>query len=236
MPQESVVSARVRLVGTVGSVPRLLGATHAFILLGEDGRGAIIYLPKHLHTPTLGSTVRVMGTLTATERQLELRMKTTDVWMTIATSTPPTSREIDFLAPGAEDAWGLVAATGTVTTVGAKSVILDVDGVDVTVSIPTAAAYRAKRLTKGDSVHVTGLLDPRKEEVTILIRMPNDVVILTHAPNSITAPTTQTKKSGLPDWTPFGAAAGAVAATGGLQRLRTFLRRRKLEAMAGKVG
>lgn len=237
MPNESTVSARVRLVGTVGSVPRLLGATHAFILLGEDGRAAIAYLPKHLHTPRFGSTVRVMGSLTATERQLELRMKATDVWMTIATSTPPRPRDVDFLAPGMEDAWGLVTATGTVKTTGTKSVVIDADGVDVTVNIPTAVGYRAKRLVKGDVIHITGLLDPRKEDPTVLIRVPEDIELMAHAPDTV-APTGagDTKKSGgLPDWTPFGAAAGAVAATGGLQRLRTYLRRRKLEAMAAQT-
>jgi hypothetical protein len=235
MPKESLVGARVRLVGTVGSVPRLLGATHAFILLGEDGRAAIAYLPKHLNTPTLGSTVRVMGTLTATERQLELRMKTSDVWMTIATSTPPRPRTVDFLAPGMEDAWGLVSATGTVKTVGTTSFVMDVDAVDVTVSAPAAAGYRTKRLVVGDRVHVTGLLDPRKETSTVIIRVPEDVELTAHAPDTVKPVSTTSdgkKPGGLPDWSPFGATAGAVAMTGGFQRLRSILKRRKLEAMA----
>jgi hypothetical protein len=235
MSDDSPINARVRLVGTVGSVPRLLGATHAFILLGEDGRAAITYLPKHLHTPTFGSTVRVMGTLTATERQLELRMKTSDVWMTVSTSTPPNARTVDFLAPAAEDAWGLVAVTGTVKMVGTTSFVMDVDAIDVTVSAPSATKYRTKRLTVGDVVHVIGLLDPRKESPTILIRVPEDIALTAHAPESVTPPSSSSHtsdKQGLPDWTPFGAAAGAVAATGGFQRIRTLLKRRKLEALA----
>lgn len=238
MPKESVVGARVRLVGTVGSVPRLLGATHAFILLGEDGRAAIVYLPKHLNTPIFGSTVRAMGTLTATERQLELRMKTSDVWMTIATSTPPQPRAVDFLAPGTEDAWSLVAASGTVKTVGTTSFVMDVDSVDVTVSVPAAAGYRTQRLTPGDAVRIIGILDPRKETATVIVRTPDDIELTAHAPDTVKPVDVSSdgkKPGGLPDWTPFGAAAGAVAATGGLQRVRAILKRRKLEAMAASA-
>jgi hypothetical protein len=232
MPTEPLSSTRVRLVGTVGSVPRLFGATHAFILLGEDGRAAIAYLPKHLNTPRFGSTVRVMGTLTATERQMELRMKTSDVWMTVPTSTPPQPRVMDFLAPATDDAWSLVNVTGTVTNVGTSRILLDVDAVEVTVTIPPVSGYRAKRLNVGDTVRVTGLFDPRKEAPTLMIRVPEDVFLVSHAPQSVTAPE-KPAQSTFPDWSPFGAAAGAVAMTGGVQRLRSYMKRRKLAAMAG---
>lgn len=235
MPSTPTPGTRVRLVGTVGSVPRLLGATHAFILLGEDGRAAITYLPKFLNTPGFGSTVRVMGTLAATERQLELRMKTSDIWMTIATSTPPKPRDTDFLAPGVEDAWALVTTTGTVKRVATKSLVLDADGVDVAVNIPTVAGYRSKRLVPGDVVSVTGLFDPRKEDATILIRVSEDISLVEHAPESIAAPSDEAKGKaggGTRDWLPFGAAAAAAGATGALQRVRGFLKRRRLTTLA----
>ncbi len=233
----STDSARVRLVGSVGSVPRLFGATHAFVLLGEDGRGVITYLPKHLNVPTYGSRVRAMGTLQALDRGLELRMKTSDVWVTLAaSSTAPLPREVDLLAPAAEDGWSLVAAEGTVREVNARSFHLETEGVDIMVAVPAAAGYRTARLVKGDTVRVTGLLDLRKDEPSILIRTPDDIALLTHAEATVKAPTTSTNDHSFPDWVPFGAAAGAVLATGGVKRLHAFWKRRRLETLAAQTG
>lgn len=227
-------SARVRLVGTVGSVPRLFGATHAFVLLGEDGRGVITYLPKHLNEPPFGSLIRAMGTLGATDRGLELRMKTTDVWVTLAaSSTAPEPREADLLAPAAEDAWSLVAAEGIVRDVNTRSFHLETEGVDIVVSVPAAVGYRTARLVKGDTVRVTGVLDLRKDEPAILIRTPEDIALLTHAEASVKTPLSGSASGhSFPDWVPFGAAAGAVLATGGVKRLHAFWKRRRLETLA----
>ncbi|HWR00081.1 MAG TPA: lamin tail domain-containing protein [Candidatus Methylomirabilis sp.] len=235
---------RVRVTGTVGSVPRLLGSTHAFILLGEDGRGVIVYLPKHLNVPPLGATVRVMGTLSSTYKGPELRMKTTDVWQTVirqdtggrvlATPPAPRTRSVELLAPAEEDSWSLVAATGTVKDVKARGFVINVDGLDVQINIPPAVKFRAERLMKGDVVRVTGLLDLRRDNPALLPRTADEIEIVTHAPSSI-APVSEDHGGRMPDWTPFGAAAGAVALTGAAKRLRELLRRRRLEALAAKL-
>ncbi|OGL73446.1 hypothetical protein A3E39_04560 [Candidatus Uhrbacteria bacterium RIFCSPHIGHO2_12_FULL_60_25] len=226
--------ARVRVTGTVGSVERLLGATHAFILLGEDGRGIIVYLPKHLHVPPLGTTVRVMGTLASTYKGPELRMKTTDVWTTVASLPAPRIRSVELLAPGEEDSWSLVAATGTVRDVKARGFVIDVDGLDVQTNIPPAVKFRAERLVKGDVVRVTGLLDLRKDAPALLPRTADEVEIVKHAPSSITS-ASEDHASRFPDWTPFGAAGGAIALTGAAKHLHALLRRRRLEALAAKL-
>ena len=232
MFEDNANGVRVRVTGTVGSVPRLLGATHAFILLGEDGRGVIFYLPKHLNVPPLGGAVRVMGTLTSTYKGPELRMKTTDVWQTVTMAlAPPKTRSVDLLIPGAEDAWSLMTATGTVKEVKARALVLDADGVDVQVNIPPAVKYRPQRLMKGDTVRVTALLDLRRDAPALLPRTPDEIEIVKHAPSSVASVSTD-KKSAFPDWTPFGAAAGAVVLTGAAKRLRELLRRRRLETLA----
>jgi hypothetical protein len=228
-------TVRVRVTGTVGSVDRLLGATHAFILHGADGRGVIVYLPTHLNIPPFGATVRVMGTLTSTYRGPELRMKASDVWMTVATTTPPLPRSVDLLAPGTEDAWSLVEATGTVLTVATRSFTIDADGVEVVVSIPTAVKYRTKRLVKGDVVHVTALLDLRKDNPALLPRTPEEIELIGHAPSTITSPTASTGTASGPDWKPFGAAAGVLAMTGAAKRVNEIWKRRRLAAQAAKA-
>ncbi len=226
--------ARVRVTGTVGSVERLLGATHAFVLLGEDGRGIIVYLPKHLHVPPFGATVRVMGTLTSTYKGPELRMKKTDVWATVAALPAPRTRSVELLAPAEEDSWSLVAATGTVRDVKVRGFVMDVDGLDVQTNIPPAVKFRAERLVKGDVVRVTGLLDLRKDAPALLPRTADEVEIVKHAPSSVTS-ASEDHGTRMPDWTPFGAAGGAIALTGAAKHLHALLRRRKLEALAAKL-
>ncbi|MFA5130021.1 MAG: lamin tail domain-containing protein [Patescibacteria group bacterium] len=229
-------AARVRVSGTVATPSRFFGATHAFILLNEDGRGVIVYLPKHLNVPTLGSSVNVEGTISSTYLGPEIHMKTTDVWMSVATTTAPKPRTVDFLMPSAEDAWSLVTVDGTVTTVGASSVqIVTDDGIDVTIPIPTVVGFRTKRLKKDDRIRVTGLLNIKKDTPTIMPPSADDISIIAYAPNTtetISATSTHAATStGLPNWIPFASAAGAVGATGAGKRLRELIRKRKLKMM-----
>lgn len=229
--------ARVRVTGIVGSVAKLLGASsHTFILENEDGRGLIVYLPPHLNVPAYGSVVSVAGTLNATYRGPELRMKKTDVWMTLADEGTVVPRIVDLLAPGAEDAWSLVSVEGTVRDIKSASFVLGTDeGIDVTIGIPAAAGYRIARLTKQDRIRVTGLLDIRKDHPTIIPRRPEDIELTQHAPESVAAPIEPKPQSRFPDWAPFGAAAGAIAVTGFSKRFREFLKRKKLQMLVEKA-
>ena len=229
--------ARVRVTGIVGSVAKLLGASsHTFILENEDGRGLIVYLPSHLNVPAYGSVVSVAGTLNATYRGPELRMKKTDVWMTLAKEGTVVPRIVDLLAPGAEDAWSLVSVEGTVRDIKSASFVLGTDeGIDVTIGIPAAAGYRIARLTKQDRLRVTGLLDIRKDHPTIIPRRPEDIELIHHAPESIAAPVEPKSQSRFPDWAPFGAAAGAIAVTGFSKRFREFLKRKRLQMLVEKA-
>jgi hypothetical protein len=235
MFNDTANGARVRVSGTVGSVPKLFGASHVFILHNEDGRGVIVYVPAHLHIPPFGSTVRVDGTIAATDYGPQVKMKTTDIWMSVATTTTPQPRTVDLLAPGAEDAWSLVQTSGTVLTVGTSSFTLETeDALTVTVSAPAVAGFRTKRLIKGDTVQVTGLLNIKKQEPTLIIRVPEDVTIRSHAPESLTSPAAASKETDkrFAGWLPLVSAGAAIAATGGVKRLREELKKRKLKKMA----
>lgn len=227
--------ARVRLIGTVASIPRLLGASHTMVLHAEDGRGIIVYLPSHLNLPALGATVMVDGTLSTTYQGPELRMKKTDVWISTTTSTPPVPRAVDFLAPSAEDSWSLVETTGTIATVGTTSFTLQTeDGIDILISVPSVIGFRTKRLVKGDTVHIAGLVNIRKDNPTIIARSPDEITITSHASGTVNPPTTQETKNHVPGWTPFASAGGAIALTGGAKRFREVIRKRKLERLVKK--
>jgi len=231
----SLNEARVRVTGVVASIPKLLGAAHNFILQNEDGRGLIVYLPSHLNVPPLGSTVAVGGTLKATYKGPELRMKKTDIWKTAATSTPPVPRLVDLLAPSTEDAWSLVAVEGTVMEVKSKSFVLETDdGIEVPVNVPTAVGYSASRLAKEDRVRVTGLLDIGKDAPTIIPRTAEEIELLKHAEDTLAAGGAAPERH-FPDWVPFGAAGGAIALTGASKRARELLRKRKLQLLMKKA-
>ena len=142
---------------------------------------------------------------------------------------------MDLLAPAAEDGWSLVTAEGTVKDVNARSFKMESEGVDITIAVPAAVGYRTARLVKGDVVRITGLLDLRKDEPVMIIRVPEDIALLTHAEASVTSPSSHPDANRFPDWVPFGAAAGAVLATGGVKRLHAFWKRRRLETLAAQA-
>lgn len=237
MFNESLDSVRVRVNGTVASVPKLFGTSHVFILQNEDGRGLIVYAPTSLHIPPFGTTVRVDGTLSSTEYGPQIRMKKTDHWMTMATSTAPQPRTVDLLAPGSEDAWSLVAVQGNVTSIGTSSFTIETeDAVTITVSAPVVAGFRTKRLVKGDVVTVVGLLNIKKTSPTIIIRTADDVTLVRHAPESVTisnaTSTSGAARNRFPDWVPFASAGAAIIGTGGAKRLKEEMKKRKLKKMA----
>lgn len=234
MFDKSLHEARIRVTGIVASIPKLLGAAHNFILQNEDGRGLIVYVPKHLNIPPLGSTVQVGGTLSATYKGPELRMKKTDVWMTTATTTPPRPRIVDLLAPSTEDAWSLVNVEGTVIDVKSKSFVIETeDGIEVPVNVPYVVGYNTKRLKEEDRVRVTGLLNLRKDVPTLLPRTPEEIELLKHAEDTLALATEPANH--FPDWVPFAAAGGAIALTGVSKRVRELIRKRKLQMLMKKA-
>jgi hypothetical protein len=237
MFNEDMNAVRVRISGMVASVPKLFGASHVFILQNEDGRGIIVYVPTHLHIPSFGSTVRVDGTIAVTDYGPQIKMKKTDIWMSMATGTAPIPREVDLLAPSSEDAWSLVAIQGTVTAVGATSFTIETeDAISITVSAPSIAGFRTKRLVKGDTVQTVGLLNIKKLTPTMIIRTADDVTLVKHAEDTVTAPSTSTQtKSRFPDWAPFASAGVAIVGTGGAKRLREAMRKRTLKKLMEKA-
>lgn len=221
LQDDSYGGIRVKIKGTAGSLPRMLSG-RAFVLLNPEGRGLSVRLDAGRKMPALGSTLEISGTLkfdTHDFAYLSLTKtdKLTILNADIATSTP---REIMWLAPAAEDAWSLAIATGTVQTVSASTISLLVDDAEVDVKIKPGVSYRASRLKKGDIINVTGILDMTSSRVAILPRRAEEITLVAHAPSQ-TAVTTPQKAQGLPGWTPFGAALGAIGAIEGVKKLRS---------------
>lgn len=229
LQDDSFGGIRVKIKGTAGSLPRMLSG-RAFVLLNPEGRGLAVRLDAGRKMPALGSTIEISGTLKFDTHDFAYLSLTKTDKLTIQSASAPTStpREIMWLAPAVEDAWSLVIATGTVQTVSASTISLLVDDAEVDVKIKPGVDYRASRLKKGDIINVTGILDMTSSRVAILPRKAEEIILVAHTPSPVQVTTPQTAQ-GLPGWTPFGAALGAIGAIEGVKKLRS---RKKIKVAA----
>jgi hypothetical protein len=173
----------------------------------------------------------VSGTLTLNDDGLSLGVGTKDKWQTIESESAPLPRTVDFNAPNLEDGWSLVEVTGTVREVSRSGLTLDLGDAMVETKIKNASGYRASRFKEGDVIRVRGLLDLRGEEPWLLVRMVEDVAIISHA--QLAKPTHE--KKGVPDWLPFGAAGITLAMSEGYRRVKKFRHDRKERLLAASL-
>ncbi len=221
---------KVRLRGLVGTPAQLL-TSRAFILLNHDGRGLMVKVPTDRKMPDHGSMLEVTGTLKFDSHDLPyLSVSTKDEWQILNQEMSDIKfHNSTLFAPSAEDAWSLVNVTGTVLEVKTSSFTILVDEIEIQVKIRPGVNYRAKRLIKDDLVNITGILDLSSETTTILPRSADEIQLISHQiKNEAAAPTTQ--KKGVPGWTPFGAAIGAIGTIEGFKRVRTRFKKIKIKA------
>lgn len=212
---------RVKLKGLVGSPAGLLTG-RAFILLNPEGRGLLIKVPSGQKMPAFGSLLEVTGTLKFDTHDFPyLTLTKNDKITELKKSTTSTPRAIMWLAPAMEDAWSLVSASGTVQSVSGSTVSLLVNDAEVDLKIKPGVGYRAARLKKGDIISITGILDMTSQRVAILPRQAEEIILAGHAPDSVKTSEQPVKTSGLPGWTPFGAALGAIGAVEGVKKLKS---------------
>jgi len=220
-------SIRVRLEGTVGSTPGLL-PYHSFVLLSPEGRGLQVRVPIGKKLPDLNLMVSVTGNLQVDDRgRPYLKMSAKDELALGLPTENIVPRIVDIELPANEDAWAYMSVTGTVKSIKARNITLDLDGVDLVMAIKPSVRYRPQRLAAGDVIRAIGLLDLTGDEPRLLPRSANDIVLLKHAETKpAAAPVTGLT---VPGWTPFGAAAGAVALTEGAKHYRKRRQRKMLE-------
>lgn len=227
---DEFTGARVLLRGTAGSPPALL-TNHAFVLHAPDGRGLRVSVPTSRKLPAYGSEIEITGTLRFDDRGIPtLKLASKDGWRTHGTSTQRIEpRPVDLALPSTEDAWSLVRVTGTVKTVKNQTIALDLEDAGIAVVIRNVVKYRTKRLVAGDVVDVTGVFDMTGAEPRLLPRAADDILLVRHAEPKTALNAKSGNGTTLPGWTPFGAAAGAVAFTEGVKHARQRMRRKALE-------
>ncbi|MSR85083.1 lamin tail domain-containing protein [Candidatus Uhrbacteria bacterium] len=219
---------RVRLSGSVGSVPKLL-STNQFVLQTEDGRGLLVYGNGKQPSAALGSLIRLTGTLTVNDQGAALKMLARDRWESIQKMSEVRPRLVDLGAPGQEDAWSLIEATGTVQAVRTSTVTLDLEETTLSVMIRPIVQYRAQRLQAGDVLHVRGLLDTRGQELKMYPRTSDEITLISHKEKiPVGAPT---KQNNIPPWAPIGSAGATVAIAQGVKYYRKFAEQKRLAKM-----
>ncbi len=228
--QEQSSAIRVRLQGFVGTPPGLL-SKHAFVLQSPDGRGLLIQLPTTAKLPEQGISVIVTGSLHFDNRNTPyLQLGAKDQW-TKATGTNatdiPTFRPVDVTAPGSEDAWSLMHVTGTVQGIHGSVVHLDLGDAELDILFKPLIGYRVKRLTIGDEVTISGVLDITTDPPKLIPRANTEIAIIGHKAATIVQSATQ--KNPLSDYAPIGAAAGAIATTEGVKQWHRRRKQRQLE-------
>ncbi|MBU1032424.1 lamin tail domain-containing protein [Patescibacteria group bacterium] len=225
---EENAGIRVSLKGVIGSQPGLMSG-HRFILLSPDGRGLLVRVPTTQKLPEAGKMIEVTGKIMFDDLGVpSIKFNKGDGWI-VLNEVPKNipARAVDMSAPSTEDAWSMVSIEGTVVSVKGSTVTLDTKDGEVEVYFNKVVDYRATRLTEGDTVRISGLLDVSGSLPKIMPRSQEEVTILSHvkpAPEE-KAPAT------LPGWTPFGAAGLAIAGTESVKQLRQRRRRRSLEKM-----
>ncbi|MCE9585822.1 lamin tail domain-containing protein [Candidatus Uhrbacteria bacterium] len=218
---------RVTLEGTVGTLPGIL-SKNQFTLHTPDGRGLLVRGTSKQTSPEFGSHIRLTGTLSLNDDGLSLKMLSKDKWVHVDGNESIQPRIVDLLAPSQEDAWSLIQVTGTVIDTASGRASLELGGIPITVKIRPVTGYRAERLSKGDTVRMTGIVDTRGEEPLLYPRQTSEIEIITHAKLAPAGP----MKTTWPAWTPFGAAGITIAVTEGYKRLRRLTKERKLKKLA----
>lgn len=221
LQDDSFGGIRVKLQGMAGSPAGLLTG-RSFVLINPEGRGLLIKVPSGQKMPALGTPLEVTGTLKFDTHDFPyLSLTKNDKISELKKSASSTPRAIMWLAPALEDAWSLASASGTVQSVSGSTISLLVDDAEVDLKIKSGVGYRASRLKKGDIVSVTGILDMTSQRVAILPRQAEEIILAGHAPDSVKTSDQPVKTSGLPGWTPFGAALGAIGAVEGVKKLKS---------------
>jgi hypothetical protein len=224
---------RVRLEGAVGSIPGLL-PYHSFVLLSPEGRGLQIRVPAAKRLPEQNLMVSVTGNLLIDDRgRPYLKMTAKDELLLGLPAEGLAPRIVDLELPDNSDAWAYVSVTGTVKSVKTRTVILELGGLELAVNFKTLVKFRPQRLLVGDTVRVAGILDLTSEEPKLLPRTADDVVLLKHA--EVKQPAKAVSGPTVPGWTPFGAAAGAVALTEGTKHYRKKRQQKMLERKLEEV-
>ncbi|MEK7655318.1 MAG: lamin tail domain-containing protein [Patescibacteria group bacterium] len=215
---------RVELTGTVGSPSGLISG-HGFILNSPDGRGLLVRIPTAKKLPAQGTSLNLTGTLLFQDSgDVYLKMAAKDSWVTEPEQTNVNPRVVDLFAPKSEDAWSVVSITGVARTVRGKIITINSDGIDIEIGIKPVVNYRASRILAGDTIKVTGLLEPGHDVQRILLRNAEDINIVAH----VQPKTASNAQSAVPKWAPIGAAGLAIAGTESVKHLR---KRKKIRAL-----
>ena len=214
---------RVRLFGFVATSPTLF-QKQQFILLNNEGKGLLVKVPNTKQSPPRGTWVSVTGNLELNDSGYALAMKSNDTWTREKDGSLNAPKILDDLSLDERLDWTLAVAEGEITAIKSSGITILTATDEVFVAIPSHLQMRAGRFNKGDRLRVQGLLDPRKENLTILVQQADAILSLPKPAAIAPTPTTPSEQP----WETVLAAGGAVALTHGAQHAHKQYKKRLL--------
>lgn len=220
-------STRIRLQGTVGTPPGLVGKQR-FVLLNAEGKGLLIHANNKQPSPPLGSSIEISGTLTYINDEPYLNMYSEDRWHIRSNDLPsPEPQVLDLTSTDPEKNWSLVELIARVSSSKQASATIVVDDLDITVAIPRSLNYRADRLKKGDLVRIRGVVDISGDIPHLYPRTASEIVLVEAA--KTLAPVAPTQTNSLPPWAPISAASTTIVGGYSWRRLQKRREQKRLE-------
>ena len=133
-------------------------------------------------------------------------------------------KTLDDLSSDERLDWTLTVAEGEITAIKSSGLTILTATDEVFIAIPSHLQMRAGRFNKGDRLRIHGLLDPRKDALTILVQQTDAILSLPKPAAIAPTPTTSSEQP----WETVLAAGGAVALTHGAKHAHKQYKKRLL--------
>lgn len=164
--------------GTVLVGPGVFGK-QIFYLMTEAGGLQIYKYDADFPDMDVGDQISVTGTFTESRGERRLKIGSSDEILITGSHEPIDSEPIELASLSQADHGRLVTVTGTVVSRAGKKIILENNGVQLTIRVADGTDIDAATFARGAEMEVTGLVVAANKTITLLPRTKDDVVLTT---------------------------------------------------------
>ncbi len=124
-----------------------------------------------------GDQISVSGTFTESRGERRLKIGSSDEILITGSGEPIDSESIELASLSEADHGRLVTVTGTVVSRTGKKIVLESNGVQLTIRVADGTSIDAATFARGAEMEVTGLVVATNKTITLLPRKEDDVVL-----------------------------------------------------------
>jgi len=167
----------VSLTGIVLVEPGILGKQIFYV--GQEGEGVQIYqYNSDFPDLSVGDTIQITGILSTTHGERRVKVSDLEGITVLSSSANLSATPFDFTHRDEAVVGTLVQATGFVSSRDGSTIILEEDGVELTIKLSSYVDIPTSLFVRGSRVSVTGILSSSDGTLRLLPRSQEDVVIL----------------------------------------------------------